>query len=119
MDFRALKARAVFQISGDAEEAAELAPYVGQYVNEGVARLATSFGRDAPALESDADTPALPDWCHPAIADFASWMLARNGDANRQARGLHYRAAFEEAVARANREGGEAGKRTKFVGIYP
>ncbi len=120
MRFDALKKRAAFQATGDADEAAELEPHVSQYVNEGYERLLKLTGREgAQPLSLDAEEPDLPAWAHPALADYAAWMLLRNGNPQRQARGIQFRAAFEETAARMLRDGGLQGKRTKFVGIYP
>lgn len=97
----------MFQAMGDAEETEALSPYVDQYLNEGYERLAAMYGAGTPApLTRKADQPTLPEWMHPAIADFAAWMLLRNGNPQRQARGMQFRAAYEEAAARIRREGG-------------
>ncbi len=120
MRFAAIKQRAAYQATGDADEAAELEPYASQYVNEGYERFCLYYGIDSPAaLSSDDDEPALPDWAHPALADWATFQLLRNGGPQRQQRGMQFRAAFEEAVARAFRDGCARGKRTDIVGVYP
>ncbi|MDR0929781.1 MAG: hypothetical protein LBM74_08770 [Oscillospiraceae bacterium] len=114
MHYEALKERAAFQSGGDVEELPDLEPYAGQYVNEGYRRLVMLLGGDPPLpLELNEDEPTLPAWMHPAIADFATWMLLRNGNPQRQARGVQYRAAFEETVATALR-----GTRRHFIGLY-
>ena len=120
MHFDALKQRAVYQAVGDVEEMAELEPYVGEYVNEGYERLAALHGKtEMEPLVRGNDEPDLPEWMQPSIADWATWQLLRNGNPGRQQRGIQFRAMFEETVARALREGGVTGKRTKFTGIYP
>lgn len=118
--FDALKERAVFQATGDVEETPELEPYVGQYINEGYDRLHGMYaGRTPEPLLLAPDEPDLPEWAHGAIADYAAFMLLRNGNPQRQGRGMQFRAAFEEAVARVLREGGSRGKRTRLTGFYP
>lgn len=115
MRLGALRARATIQATGDAEEAAVLEPLLSQYINEGYDRLAEAFGlKECEMLQTEEDEPVLPAWAHGAIADYASWMLMRNGNAQRQSRGLQFRAAFEEARARALRAG-----RSRFTGIHP
>ena len=45
--------------------------------------------------------------------------LYRNGNPQKQQRGLYFKAAFEDALSRVYLEGGEKGKRTRFINVYP
>jgi hypothetical protein len=117
--FDELKRRAVYQAVGDAEEVEELTPYVDQYINEGYGRMLSMAGLAANSLIRDEDEPALPEWMHPAIADFATFLLLRNGNPQRQSRGMQFRAAFEETIAKFLRNGGLSGKQNNFHGMYP
>lgn len=114
-----LKRRAVYQAVGDEEELEDLAPYVDQYINEGYERLVAIAGIEALPLLLEGDEPALPVWMQPAIADYATWLLLRNGNPQRQSRGIQFRAAYEETVARFLREGGLTGRQANFTGFYP
>ena len=49
----------------------------------------------------DMDEPALPVRFHPAIADWATWLVYRNGTPQKQQRGIPFRNAFEEMLASA------------------
>ena len=119
MRFDELKRRAVYQAVSDAEEVEELTPYVDRYMNEGYERLLRMAGLEAPPLVLDEDEPVLPEWMHPAIADYATFLLLRNGNPQRQSRGIQFRAAYEETVARFLRDGGLVGKQGEFSGVYP
>lgn len=119
MRLDALKRRAVYQAVGDEDELEELTPFIDQYINEGYGRLIALAGIEAAPLVLDGDEPILPEWMHPAIADFATWALLRNGNPQRQSMGIQFRAAFEETVARFLRDGGLEGKQSGFSRIYP
>jgi hypothetical protein len=116
--FYELKQRAVYQAVSDADEVEELTPYVDQYINEGYERLLTMAGLTENPLLLDEDEPVLPEWMHPAIADYATFLLLRNGNPQRQSRGIQFRAAYEETVARFFRDGGLVGKKSYFRGVY-
>jgi len=45
--------------------------------------------------------------------------LYRNGNPQKQQRGLYFKAAFDDALSRVYLEGGEKGKRTRFINVYP
>ena len=53
-----------------------------------------------PLLRHDRSRPELPEWAHRALADFAAWMVYRNGSAQKQSRGFIFRKAFDEAESR-------------------
>ena len=118
MRFEELKRLSAFQAMGDEEEAEQLSPHLERYINEGYERLASLTGLQPEALRLAEDEPILPEWMHAAIADFATWLLLRNGNPQRQARGMQYRAAYEETIARLMREGKLQGKQKNFTGIW-
>jgi len=108
MDLSAIKQQVMFQIGGDAEDVQDFLPYLTHYINDGYDRLALAAhgshvgdGKDDyPALSHDRSTPMLPEWTHPAIADYATWLICRNGNAQRQNRGYAFRKAFEDVESR-------------------
>ena len=108
MDLSALRQQVLFQIGGDAEDVQDFLPFLNDYLNEGYDRLMmAAYGRhvsaeetDEPPLSHDRSTPCLPGWTHRAIADWATWLICRNGSAQRQNRGYAFRRAFEDVESR-------------------
>lgn len=102
MNLGELRRTALFQTNNDEEELEELEPQLTEYLNEGYGRLWRAFGGEgefAP-LRHDKSRPDVPEWTHHAIADWATWLLYRNGSAQRQGRGLAFQQAFEAVLAR-------------------
>ena len=108
MNLSAIKQQVMFQIGGDAEDVQDFLPYLTRYINEGYDRLAVTFcgkhvseeAEEYPPLSHDRSMPQLPEWTHQAIADYATWLICRNGNAQRQARGYAFRQAFENVESR-------------------
>ena len=108
MDLAALRQQVMFQIGGDAEDVQDFLPYLTDYLNEGYDRLAVAaHGRhvcqedeDYQPLAHEKSTPNLPAWTHRAIADWATWLICRNGSTQRQNRGYAFRKAFEDVESR-------------------
>lgn len=108
MNLSAIRQQIMFQIGGDAEDVQDFLPHLTQYINEGYDRLTMAVsGRHvgeaedeiAPLLHEKSQ-PELPEWTHAAIADFATWLICRNGSAQRQNRGYAFRRAFENVESR-------------------
>ncbi len=108
MDLLALRQQVMFQIGSDAEDVQDHLPYLNDYINEAYDRLAhAAYGRhvcmedeEFQPLHHEISRPNLPDWTHRAIADWATWLLCRNGNAQRQNRGYAFRKAFEDVESR-------------------
>lgn len=108
MDLSALRQQVMFQIGGDAEDVQDFLPYLTDYLNEGYDRLVmAAYGyhvgekeNGAEPLRHDRSVPALPAWTHRAIADWATWLICRNGNTQRQNRGYAFRRAFEDVEGR-------------------
>jgi len=104
-----IKHQVMFQIGSDAEDLGDFQPHVTRYINEGYDRAAMACVRrhvggedgDLPPLSHDRSVPDLPDWLHRAVADWATWLVYRNGSQNRQNRGYPFRSAALEAFRRA------------------
>ena len=100
-----IKNRIMYQTGNDGEDVADHLPWVLEYINQGYDRMLVAHkkqhvGNDGyPELSADEDEPKLPSWVHYALADFATWCIYRNGNAQRQQRGMRYLASFEEAMA--------------------
>lgn len=122
-----MKGRVMFQTNNDAEDLGDFMPHLDGYVNAGYDRLLYAWRKahlglgegEARPLELDEDEPALPLWTHEALADFATWLVYRNGNPQKQQRGMQFLNAFLEIELRMLAEGGEKGKRDTFINIYP
>ena len=108
MELSALRQQVMFQIGGDAEDIQDFLPFLTDYLNEGYDRLAiAAYARhvgdaenDLMPLKHERSTPELPEWTHRAIADWATWLICRNGNTQRQNRGYAFRRAFEDVEGR-------------------
>ena len=108
MNLLELKQQVMFQTGNDADDLGDFQPHLTDYLNEGYDRLMMAYQRehnggdgDIPELGHDKSQPELPEWLHRAIADYATWMVYRNGSAEKQSRGFVFRRAFEEAEMKA------------------
>ena len=115
MTFGEIKDQIMFQTNNDAEDIDDYLPHVNDYINEGYDKLVKVWtmnhlpNGDYPRLENDEDVPNLPQWTHRAIADWATWLCYRNGNPQKQQRGMQYRMAFEEVVSQIAGDGGASG----------
>ena len=64
---------------------------------------------ERPYLKEDGDIPALPFWTHRALTDYATWLVYRNGNPQKQQRGLYFLRRFEEVLGQIADEGGQDG----------
>ena len=131
MTLAEIKNQIMFQTNNDEEDIDDYLPHVEDYINEGYDRLVSAWTKnhtpqaDYPRLTADTDVPNLPEWTHRSICDWATWLVYRNGNPQKQNRGLAFRSAFEEVLARITGEGGAAGlnpdgtqkKYNKFINI--
>lgn len=110
-----IKNRVMFQTNNDAEDVGDYLPHLVDYINDGYDQLMNAwYGTHVPAgehdrLEIDADEPELPEWTHIAIADYATWLVYRNGNPSKQNRGTAFYSAFREVLAKIHSEGGAEG----------
>ena len=94
MNLLELKQQVMFQTGNDADDLGDFQPHLTDYLNEGYDRLMMAYVRehiggdgDYPELGHDKSQPELPEWLHRAIADYATWLVYRNGSAEKQSRG--------------------------------
>ena len=109
-----IKDQIMFQTNNDAEDIEDYLPHVIDYVNDGYDILINAWNRTHVAikvdrLEYDSDEPELPEWTHRALVDWATWLVYRNGNPQKQQRGMAYRNSFDEILSKIRNEGGEAG----------
>lgn len=116
-----IKKAVMHQTNNDVEDLGEFMPYLMEYINEGYDMLVNAFSgmhiytEEYPELADDLDEPLLPKWAHRALADWATWLVYRNGNPSKQSRGYQYKTAFEEV--RLSMTGGSKGKTTNFYNI--
>lgn len=125
MTLTEIKNEVMFQTNNDAEDVGDYLPYLLDYINDGYDRMVSVWSKshvpstDYPALreynqgedptDPPVDVPRLPEWTHRYIADWATWLVYRNGNPQKQNRGMAFRAAFEDALSKIAGEGGAAG----------
>jgi hypothetical protein len=112
MTFQEIREQVMFQTNNDADDLEDYLPHVSDYVNEGYDRLVKAWAQkhvpvaEFPPLKYDDDIPAIPNWTHRALVDYATWLVYRNGNPQKQQRGLYFLRAFEDVLARIADEGG-------------
>ena len=115
MTLKEIKDQVMFQTNNDAEDIDDYLPHVDDYINDGYDRLVSAWTKnhvpqeDYPRLAEDDDEPTLPEWLHRYLADWATWLVYRNGNPQKQQRGMAYRYAFEEVLAKIADQGGADG----------
>ena len=126
-----IKEQVMFQSNNDADDLGDYEPHINDYVNEGYDLIVAVWDNthintaDYPALEEDSDEPNLPEWIHRALVDWATWLVYRNGNPQKQNRGMAYREAFEQMLNKLSGMGGKEGlnddgslvKYKKFINI--
>ena len=115
MTLAEIKNQVMFQTNNDAEDLGDYEPHINEYVNEGYDRLVSAWAKshvsigEYDRLEMDLDEPLLPEWTHRAIVDYATWLIYRNGNPQKQQRGMTYLNAFREIESKILDEGGASG----------
>ena len=114
MTLKQLLAAVLFETGNDADDLGDFQPHLTDYINEGYDRLVKAFtgehvseeSENYPPLVHEKSQPCLPSWAHRAIADYAAWMIYRNGSVQKQSRGHAFLRSFEEATAKLRNEAG-------------
>ena len=113
MTLAEIKEQVMFQTNNDAEDLGDYEPHINDYVNEGYDRLVSAWNKghvtEDNRLEMDTDEPELPLWTHRALVDYATWLIYRNGNPQKQQRGMTYLNAFQQTLSKILDEGGAAG----------
>lgn len=105
MTYAEIRGMAMFQTGNDTADYTEYEPSLGAYINEGYGKLLYAYDKTrvgdetSPALAKDTDAPGIPEHAHRAIADYATYMLYRNGSPERQRRGAPYYQQFYEVLS--------------------
>lgn len=113
MTLAEIKEQVMFQTNNDAEDLGDYEPHINDYVNEGYDRLVSAWNKghvtEDNRLEMDTDEPELPMWTHRALVDYATWLIYRNGNPQKQQRGMTYLNAFQQTLSKILDEGGASG----------
>ena len=118
MTLSEIKYQVMFQTNNDMEDLGDFEPHIVDYINDGYDKLVkvydnqhTGFGDTAyPRLMENEDAPLTPEWTHRYLADWATWLIYRNGNPQKQQRGYAFRESFEGLLSRIADEGGRAGE---------
>lgn len=123
MTLAEIKSRVMFQTNNDDEDVGDYLPHLVDYINDGYDRLVFAWAmthcgsEDWPWLaepeigeeDSGIDVPKTPEWTHKYLADWATWLVYRNGNPQKQQRGYAFRNSFEELLAKIYGSGGMNG----------
>ena len=115
MTLSEIQEQVMFQTNNDADDLGDFTPHIDDYINEGYDRIVIIWDRkhvpstDYPRLENGTDEPNLPEWIHRYIADWATWLIYRNGNPQKQQRGMQFKYSFEECLNKISGMGGKNG----------
>lgn len=120
-----LKNLVMHQTNNDTDDLGDFLPYLMDYLNEGYDLLLYARDKthisDNPLVKlvKDSDVPDLPLWTHKAIADWATWLVYRNGNPQKQQRGYAFRSAFQEVSSLLTEQGadGSGARVTRITNI--
>ena len=119
-----LKNLLMIQTGNDVEDYTDYSTQALAYLNEGYRRVYKHWMGAYPdtALVLDTDIPALPAYVHPAIADWATWLMYRNGNPSKQNRGYVFRKSAEAMISTIPHHGGMTEEQrlsaSRFTGLY-
>ena len=115
MTLSEIQEQVMFQTNNDADDLGDYTPHINDYINDGYDRITIIWDNrhvpsaEYPRLENPTDEPLLPAWIHRYLADWATWLIYRNGNPQKQNRGAAFRTAFEDMLGRLAGAGGKAG----------
>ena len=115
MTLSEIQEQVMFQSNNDADDLGDFLPHVDDYINEGYDRIVSVWdnqhvpSEEYPKLTAERDEPNLPEWIHRYIADWATWLIYRNGNPQKQNRGMAYRYSFEQLLSKLSDGGGKSG----------
>ena len=112
-----IKYQVMFQTNNDFDDIADFEPHIIDYINEAYDRLIKVWDKchttyeegKYPKLMEDIDVPLTPEWTHRYLADWATWLVYRNGNPQKQQRGMAFRQSFESFLSMVADEGGANG----------
>ena len=120
-----IKSQVMFQTNNDRDDLPDFEPHLTDYINEGYDILVMNYtdqhvasdSAEYPSLNKTSDVPKLPEYAHRALADYATYLVYRNGNAVKQNRGMAFYSAFLEVISKLKYERGGAGRK-QFKNLY-
>lgn len=130
MTLSEIKNQVMFQTNNDSEDVGDFLPALTDYINEAYDRLVNVWAKQhvtpgseewpplreyadqEPAADPPVDVPRTPAWTHRYLADWATWLVYRNGNPQKQQRGYAYRESFLSMLSKIADEGGADGLNT-------
>lgn len=125
MTLEEIKDRVMFQTNNDSEDVGDYLPHLEDYINDGYDRLVNVWAKahvpsedwpalreyeeQEPATDPPVDVPRTPEWTHKYLADWATWLVYRNGNPQKQQRGYAFRETFLSMLSTISGEGGMNG----------
>lgn len=122
-----IKSQVMYQTNNDRDDLPDFEPHLTDYINEGYDILLVNYAEQHvssdseqyPPLSQSADEPKLPEHAHRALADYATYLVYRNGNGVKQNRGMAYYSAFLEVMSRLVFErGGMTAESRQFRNIF-
>jgi hypothetical protein len=120
MNLGEMRRRVLYQTNNDVDDLGDFQPYLTDYINEGYDMAAMAYAKQHVHADSDTyqplnhekSSPEVPGWLHAAIADWATWLVYRNGSVQKQNRGRAYMMSamemFNKAIGMTSDETGVA-----------
>lgn len=105
------------QIGDDLDDLKDYQPYIERYIMDGYDRLHNAYTKnhlEDKAIFAPGKYPDLPTWMHAGIADYATYMMYRNGNQAKQNRGIMYYQNFLDVENKAR----SARKISPFRNLY-
>lgn len=120
-----IKSQVMYQTNNDKDDLPDFEPHLTDYINEGYDILVMNYtdehvasdSETYPALSESTDVPKLPEYTHRGIADYATYLVYRNGNAVKQNRGMAFYSTFLDIVAKLKYERDGIGRK-QFKNIF-
>lgn len=115
MTLAEIKDQVMFQTNNDPEDIEDFLPHAEDYINDGYDRIVYIWDHqhvpctDYPRLTEETDEPNLPEWMHRYLCDWATWLVYRNGNPQKQSRGHEFQAHFLSLLSQIADSGGKDG----------
>ena len=110
-----IRQKALYWIGAESWDGDEFAPHLDDAIEEARGEMELAAGREWPQALSDNESPDAPVWAQDAMAEYAAYMMLRNGSPDKRERAAAHYARFHQAVSRVRMKDGET---VEFTGIY-
>lgn len=124
MKLSEIKNQVMFQTNNDADDLLDFEPHLTDYINEGYDILVMTYrnqhvssgSSEYPPLKAAEAVPNLPEYAHRGLADYATYLVYRNGNAVKQNRGMPFYSAFNDILVKLKNE--SSGTIRNFRNLY-